>query len=1479
MGWKPMDNRQVIPPPPPGFIMVGAENVPPPAPPPGFQMAAPAPAPPEGFDLIAEKPDAATLERMRLVESGGQRGGPGDFIQKGFTNKLIGLAETPVALASGIAAIPVGFGAAAVKYLWDIWKSGGRGGSFVEAKRWKDKTTEATSYMPKTEEGAALTSAVAKPFSLAMQGMERVISETPESVLPPGLKDMPEDERNALMSMAGEAAILAVLPKATTEAKGAIGRAREARAARPKGEAAPAVGARIVEEQAMRPEAPAQAPEQAPPAVAEAPQMPAIPPTERAQAMPEPKTQPTRYPPTGERTPASRGQFSQGLQPEEYTGLQRFNFEKKMGGTTERKPYQSPVSKAPRGTPKERQRRIYANDYRERLNRGETSWAELTADEQALISEHSSPAEIETFKSKPLAPEELIKRKAESLLEKTGLPEDKITEFKANAFMDGEAVKKMAADVISGKVDEAKAVQELIKDIEATTKPAAPEVPVEILPDFTKEQFEAAELAKAKAKRLRYQDLPKNLEPSPEWKPEYDALILPALEKAKIPAEQRADATLLLKHSFSPKKSKVSDPAGAMEHYLNSRTFRSRLRAVPPEAQMPQAETEAGRIDIEPTEEMTRGEARPKGKNIIPDAQETAKEARRKEDLGDYVNRLADEYGTTIKNPKEKAAFDLWRKLPDSVSSKEIERTMREKDKSLSDDTIRKYIAKWQGDFGKKKKDVVEFLKQRDEAEDIIERDFIMPEGAVKSGGTLPPRPGAPTATQPKYAGSINLERIDEGVELKDIILKESERWGDFEKNRRTGMTFEEIGELADALGRTPEDMARVIKAKTKELPEYMVHFRDILAKAASEVQKLAIENRDNPSVEAEARFAMAFKRFEYILGTSEAGASEVGRGLASFRILSKAKEFQAVKNYKEILKRLGSQAKNADIMRMLSTLDPTDPMAVAKFLRGALKASTKDRLFELWVNGLLSNPKTWIRNFVSNAITAPIMPLTRTIAGLADLRRGKGRTISLMETPAMMQSVIPGIKDGVRRALFAWNNELTMASVSKIETAHYGSIRGKLGRAIRVPGRMLMVGDEFFKGAIRMADIYALATRQAFKEGKKGEARLDRIAELIKNPTADMEAHATGEALYYTFQKELGKWGQSAMRAREKHPVFKFIVPFLRTPINIAKFGVEHTPLKFMDILYKAKSGGLKGEALSTELSKAGLGTLTAIAVTLSVIDGDITGSAPADPEERAAFFRQGKREYSIKIGENYYPYGYLEPVGTSIGVVADFALLMDKASEMDKAKIAEKILTSFYKNMSSKTFNSGAINFLDALRDPGKFLPKFVKGLAGSVVPSGLAGVAGAIDPDMREARTILDRIVSRIPGVSKSLPPRRSVFGEVQQKPGTPLTRLISPVDPSPVKESALESELSRLNIFPGMPDKKIRGVTLTTEQYDIYVRESGALMKAWVMELINDKAYKELPDVAKDKIIRGRINAARAFARNQLFADIIRGKETD
>jgi hypothetical protein len=272
------------------------------------------------------------------------------------------------------------------------------------------------------------------------------------------------------------------------------------------------------------------------------------------------------------------------------------------------------------------------------------------------------------------------------------------------------------------------------------TKPM-PEAPtVEIVPEFTKEQAEAKAAAEQKVKRDRVQGLPENLSISPEWKPEWDALIIPALEKAKIKPEHRANATLLLKHGFSMAKMKGTDVSKGMEHYLN--TLKTRLKADErfPETQMPEAKTAEGTLEIEPTEAMAKGEAGPKGKNIIPEPSEVEAIAKRRERGLEAISKIVDEYEATITDAKEKEMFRTYR---EGKSGKEGERELKARGVKVSDDTLNKYIKKWEADLqehGKSRKDTIkkmmdelagdEFDKTTADLADKMDKDL----GPVKGG-------------------------------------------------------------------------------------------------------------------------------------------------------------------------------------------------------------------------------------------------------------------------------------------------------------------------------------------------------------------------------------------------------------------------------------------------------------------------------------------------------------------------------------------------------------------------------------------------------------------------------------------------------------------------------------------------------------------------------------------------------------------------
>jgi hypothetical protein len=151
--------------------------------------------------LIAEKPDQATIDRMRQVEQGGKP----SFLKtlgEQAVDKLGGLGETVLGAGSAIAGFPLGVASSVGKLGYDVWKSGGRDVDIPAAKEFGEKVTEKAIYQPKTSFGQTTTQALAAPFTVAQEGIKA------------GAKTITDDpQAQAAIGLAGDAALAFLIPK------------------------------------------------------------------------------------------------------------------------------------------------------------------------------------------------------------------------------------------------------------------------------------------------------------------------------------------------------------------------------------------------------------------------------------------------------------------------------------------------------------------------------------------------------------------------------------------------------------------------------------------------------------------------------------------------------------------------------------------------------------------------------------------------------------------------------------------------------------------------------------------------------------------------------------------------------------------------------------------------------------------------------------------------------------------------------------------------------------------------------------------------------------------------------------------------------------------------------------------------------------------------------------------------------------------
>lgn len=729
---------------------------------------------------------------------------------------------------------------------------------------------------------------------------------------------------------------------------------------------------------------------------------------------------------------------------------------------------------------------------------------------------------------------------------------------------------------------------------------------------------------------------------------------------------------------------------------------------------------------------------------------------------------------------------------------------------------------------------------------------------------------GAPLPEGTGALHRVNLENIDAGYDVKKVIVDEGLRSrGKLDEARRGKQSHEATQELADAMGMTADELLKRQKGQAYNA-EQATAARNLLVASAERVDQLGKEaNKRGSSKETLDRWRQALLTHTKIQAEVEGIAAEAGRTLEAHKIKSKSTEL-----YRQLLEGVKPEDING--------LSPGD---LARKLRPLLRVTKADMFFEAWINFLLSGPKTHLSNILSNELTLKFKAPERAVAAAIDLVRslgpGQKRERYFGESVAGLMSAKTGMLDGIRAGLDALIRELPPEGGDKVEGAKFQAIPGKLGKVMRTPVRLLSAEDVLFKARAYAGELYARAYRKAASEGLAGKRLVERTKELISSPTEEMITAAKAEADVATFTNPYGEWGKKLNSLRQI-PAMRWVVPFLRTPTNIAKFALARTPLNFVRLGYKIARGQLKGGAVSDELAKPVLGSTISMAAVALAKAGLVTGGGPTSQAEKDRLYRTGWRPYSIKVGDQYIGFGRLEPLSSIFGMAVDFA---ESANDPEK-RLDEKAIAMSYsvgRNISSKTFLKGLSGAMNAMLDPERYGDNFIESMAGSMVPSVVNTVKQVQDPTMRQAEGPWEKIKGRIPWVSESVVPRRDIWGRAVQIEETAVERAASPISRSTAKDDPVDTEVNRLKLNLGMPPKKldmghdkggkkIEAYEMNPMEYDAYVVASGEEAYKLAKSIMQTPGYKQANDERKKEMIETRINRARDRARREMLKAI-------
>jgi hypothetical protein len=660
----------------------------------------------------------------------------------------------------------------------------------------------------------------------------------------------------------------------------------------------------------------------------------------------------------------------------------------------------------------------------------------------------------------------------------------------------------------------------------------------------------------------------------------------------------------------------------------------------------------------------------------------------------------------------------------------------------------------------------------------------------------------------------------------------------------------------------------------------------------------------------------------------------------------------------------------NEIINTILTSHDPKDSIAsllgISKAARLAEPKGFMEKAQNLFVNSLLSGPRTMVKNGIGNSVALTLLNVETAVGGA-------------MVNPAITSQVLKefftfdSFRESLQYFLKVWNSKEQLLDIgrSPLENtkktripllfeqappeATFKSALNWIGdNIINAPTKTLSAMDEVFKQAMFRQRAKLELSMKAMKSGLKdpediaeyvtrgmdgllvngerawsnagvikhahakareadaalvkgGQSRMkpsergEYIRNIVETETktrtdltrsfeegglgidslADLDtlsANALEKARYATFTNDAGKAAELAGGLVKTMPALKFVFPFIRTPINLIKFSLDRAtfagPESFRHVMaympdlpiLKQTQAKIRDEVLNRDpLVKAdALGKMaTSIMINTSLISmiyanrDLLSGGGPKDISQKKTLEATGWQPYSVKIGNKYYSYGGLDPIGMHFGILVDIVDQMDDLETANTGAV-ETVLTaamiSMTRNITDKSYLAGLKFLTDALSEPDRKLERGMQNIAAGFVPNILyQGQSLTGDTSIREARSVADAILKKLPNGGQLLDPKRNLMGEPIIKENVPFIGPFNPAAISTRDNDAVFEELASLQHGFSNPSHILDGVLDLTS----HSNEEGQTAHDRRLELMGSvKIGNKTMRQALEKVIRSK-----------------------
>lgn len=431
-------------------------------------------------------------------------------------------------------------------------------------------------------------------------------------------------------------------------------------------------------------------------------------------------------------------------------------------------------------------------------------------------------------------------------------------------------------------------------------------------------------------------------------------------------------------------------------------------------------------------------------------------------------------------------------------------------------------------------------------------------------------------------------------------------------------------------------------------------------------------------------------------------------------------------------------------------------------------------------------------------------------------------------------------------------------------------TIPGVAGRILETPARIVNAIHTLGYSANYEQEIARLAFRDAAARGLDGNDLAASIAKFRADPPVDAMEAAHNEAMRMMLMKSAKPGGAQyhVGQAVSNFLPAKLAMPFMQVGMNILETSADMTLLALAKEDARADLMGRNGgAAFDLRAGKIMVGAGISTAIIGMAMNGLITDGGPRDPNQRRMMEESGWKPYSFKWGDQYIPFRkWLGGLGPLVAAASNVPRIAGLAEEGDLAKVAAALSFGFGEVVADESWMKSLADFVEAVHNWEHKGDRYVRNMAASFVPfsSAMNQTARMVDPYQRDAHTLIDSILNKIPMASETLLPQLDAWGE-------PIASHLI-LSPSTDKHDPVDERMVALGMGRPRPfDKKINGVELTPEQYFEYMQTGGRFRKMMLDNLVAQRGFANAPDHIQKELIEQTLAAAKKMATGAMLAN--------